>query len=377
MLVNSTPFVDYLYSGDFTRLKLDSEMLNNFNHYVNKEIIGYNLTDINLKNIIFVGRKSDFNLDLDLCYLNNKLDYSKGRCVAKLTIYFEKDLIFNKIKKIEPLLKECFNCVPFTLSFGQVINGFLVTNASNFKIKYDLEIKNYTKTINFVIFSFLFIIAIIFFTFYLNHKFLNIYIYYPLNELFKYVKNNSHIKKSSFVLNEINEIADTIDEFKNISEKNHEINKQIELSRLATQVAHDIKSPLLALNMFFVKVNSQLPEDNRVLVRNAIQRIQDIANSLILKHQEEYLNRNININSQISEPFSVQLLSSLINSLISEKRLQYREYFKIQIEDKLDSNSYGLFSKIQPKKFKIILSNLINNSIESIIDMGIIRGCPT
>ena len=142
-------------------------------------------------------------------------------------------------------------------------------------------------------------------------------------------------------------------------------------------MAHDIKSPLLALNMFFVKVNSQLPEDNRVLVRNAIQRIQDIANSLILKHQEEYLNRNININSQISEPFSVQLLSSLINSLISEKRLQYREYFKIQIEDKLDSNSYGLFSKIQPKKFKIILSNLINNSIESIIDMGIIRGCPT
>jgi signal transduction histidine kinase len=49
---------------------------------------------------------------------------------------------------------------------------------------------------------------------------------------------------------------------------------------LASQVAHDIRSPLAALEMVNEEL-SALPEDLRLLVRNAVGRIKDISNNLL------------------------------------------------------------------------------------------------
>ncbi|KAB8033569.1 sensor histidine kinase [Fluviispira multicolorata] len=366
LLVNSTPFVDYLRSGRETRIDLESEMLNNFSHYIDEEIKGYKIISNNNNDLIFIGKESNFNLLIELCYINDKLNFEMGRCAAKLYIYFDEDEILNKIKKFDPFIEKCFKCNAFEIKNGSIINGLYISKSDNFKIKFNIKnMQNYSKIINFIIISFLVMVLICFLTFYLNHRLLNIYIYIPLTKLFNYVKNDS--EKQSFILSEVNEIADKVEEFKNNAQKNEKIKQQIEFSKLASQVAHDIKSPLVALNIFFAKA-TQLPEDNRILVRNAIQRIQDIANSLIFKHQE-LNNQNKNVIEDI-EPHSVQLLSSLIESLISEKRMQYREYLEIEIEGKFGVNSYGLFSRIQPKEFKRMLSNLINNAVEALNKKG-------
>jgi signal transduction histidine kinase len=123
-----------------------------------------------------------------------------------------------------------------------------------------------------------------------------------------------------------------------------------EQERISKQLAHDIRSPLASLNMVTRDLNS-LPESYRLIIRNSVGRINDIANSLL--HQS---NQN---NSE-----SINLLSAIVDSLISEKRIQYRDKMGVEIE--LDhSSAYGIFVNINPTELSRLLSNLINNSIEA------------
>ncbi|MBI3533898.1 MAG: HAMP domain-containing histidine kinase, partial [Deltaproteobacteria bacterium] len=147
------------------------------------------------------------------------------------------------------------------------------------------------------------------------------------------------------------------------------------LGSLATQVAHDIRSPLAALNVI-EKDLACLPEEVRVILRGSINRIRDIANGLLEKNRELKSNTTAMTGStntlgvSTTEPSTVQLLSSLIDPLITEKRLQFRSRIGIEIDGNLDGSSYGLFANIQATEFKRVLSNLVNNSVEALGDKG-------
>ncbi len=158
---------------------------------------------------------------------------------------------------------------------------------------------------------------------------------------------------------------------------------EIRLGKLAAQLAHDIRSPLAALNVIEPDLQT-LPEDARVLLRSAIGRIRDIANNLLDKDREFHQKANHDSKTTQdaahdptqdpaithAEPLSEHLLSSLIDPLITEKRMQYRSQMEIEIEANIDATSYGLFANIQPTEFKRVLSNLINNSVEALEDVG-------
>jgi len=137
-------------------------------------------------------------------------------------------------------------------------------------------------------------------------------------------------------------------------------------AELSAQVAHDIRSPLTALNVAISSID-KLAEDKRILIRNAIQRINDIANDLLTKGK--MVQDNIPPNSFTSSTFdnelaSTVMLSSLVDMLVSEKRTQYRDQIGIQIGADL-SQSYGLFAKLPANELKRVLSNLVNNSVEA------------
>lgn len=131
---------------------------------------------------------------------------------------------------------------------------------------------------------------------------------------------------------------------------------EAKLGEMARQVAHDIRSPLTALSVCAADLN-EVPEDRRILVRSAVQRIEDIANDLVGRHS--------NMSVAERELISVQLVSSSLDSIISEKRMQYRSRFGINIQSNLDGSSYGIFARMQPNVFKRIVSNLINNAAEA------------
>lgn len=145
-----------------------------------------------------------------------------------------------------------------------------------------------------------------------------------------------------------------------------EIQVDQKISKVASQVAHDIRSPLAALTVVTQEL-SEIPEDKRIMVRSAVQRISDIANDLADRGDQGKSDQTQNVES---DKTSVELLTSIIDSLVSEKRLQYRARLGINIAADLGEPSYGLFAKIQLAQFKRVLSNLVNNAVEAITDVG-------
>jgi signal transduction histidine kinase len=154
--------------------------------------------------------------------------------------------------------------------------------------------------------------------------------------------------------------------------------KQSEFERgrfeMAAQVAHDIRSPLTSL-LSFLHQSHRLDEESRIQVKSAVTRIRDIANNLLIENKPKTISlNNVSPNSaqgtkrrlRSEEPASDQLLSFVIDSIVSEKRLQLNAKQGIQIDANLDF-PYGIFSHLQPIEFGRLLSNIINNAIESII----------
>ena len=133
---------------------------------------------------------------------------------------------------------------------------------------------------------------------------------------------------------------------------------------LARQVSHDIRSPLAALQMIERDV-SELPEERRLLLRNAISRIRDIANQLL---QREAVGVAGGVPSD-----SAHLLSALVEQLVSEKRIQYRSQTGVSIQLEQLVGSYGIFVRVDPSALKRVLSNLIDNSVEALNGEGSVR----
>lgn len=128
---------------------------------------------------------------------------------------------------------------------------------------------------------------------------------------------------------------------------------------LASRVAHDIRSPLAALDVV-EKDLAVLPESKRVLVRGAINRIRDIANTLVAKKQA---------GSAPAEP-SIESLSDLADAILSEKRLQYRKQGGLVLEADFAPGALGLFARVEAGALKRDLSNLITNAVEAVGPSG-------
>jgi len=146
---------------------------------------------------------------------------------------------------------------------------------------------------------------------------------------------------------------------------------QSALVNVASQVSHDIRSPLSALNMV-IATFKDIPEEKRLIIRNAVQRINDIANELLQKSKETSAKQSsvnsplLAINSAAAN-LKVHLLAPLIDDIVSEKRIQYRDKINVEITSDF-SHSYGEFAEINANELKRVLSNLINNSVEAFAD---------
>ena len=141
--------------------------------------------------------------------------------------------------------------------------------------------------------------------------------------------------------------------------RKHEIEK--EFVTIATQVAHDIRSPLAAINIAILDIAS-ISENKRIMIKSACKRINDIANNLLYQSQDNDIRNHI---ASVDHTTSPELIYFILENIVAEKNYEYRgRPFKIILDGYQEASP--CFSSINLTTFKRILSNIINNSVEAL-----------
>ena len=155
-----------------------------------------------------------------------------------------------------------------------------------------------------------------------------------------------------------------------------ELARQSGLNHLAAQVAHDIRSPLAALNVAREDLLS-LPEEVRMLILGAINRIESIAQQLLDKNRSQGFRQETcvmpTVSATVPTPMSARSLQILLSEIIAEKNLQHRGDDQLRIELLGQERVGSFFVKVVPQELMRVLSNLMNNSIEAMNRKGVIQ----
>jgi signal transduction histidine kinase len=134
-----------------------------------------------------------------------------------------------------------------------------------------------------------------------------------------------------------------------VKELNSNLEYKSRLSEMAKKLAHDIRSPLTALNIAARAAESQR-EPARDLMTTAIKRINDISLDLLKTAKAEISGAQ---NSEITD------LHHALSEVVMEKRIQHKNQILFQNEVQ------SLQAFINESDFKCSISNLINNAIEA------------
>jgi two-component sensor histidine kinase len=135
--------------------------------------------------------------------------------------------------------------------------------------------------------------------------------------------------------------------------------QQERFSRIISQAAHDIRSPLAGMLMI-VKSSSTLPLDIRLALKESANSINDIAENL-LQNWRVTKDREIISEDKQAEPL---LVSLLMMQVIASKRFQFQGS-SIKFKLVIDEDSYFGCIQANASRFKRSLSNLINNAVAS------------
>lgn len=148
-----------------------------------------------------------------------------------------------------------------------------------------------------------------------------------------------------------------------------ESEKKSALLDQAARVAHDIRSPIAAMEMSLHMLVKDISSENILIMRMAVQSVRDIANNLLAKYRDNQQEQNSlngyslsNADDQnIARPI---LICSLIEQVISQKRYEWLQN-KCELICTYSPAAKSVWINVAPGEVKRMISNLLNNAIEA------------
>lgn len=217
--------------------------------------------------------------------------------------------------------------------------------------------------------------GLLFFSFWMLRRMVREKVILPIDSLIRSMASGAEVSEEmrtnfSKAPGDVRELFDRFETMSGDLHKYHsrlvEAEREAQYVATASQVAHDIRSPLAAL----VSVNEDLggiSEQKRMVLRSAVDRIQDIANHLLESSRKK---RKAPPGDRSGES---GLLSATVEELISEKRFRLRSHLDVRILSQISNEAFGVFVRMETLKIKRVLSNLLDNAIEAIQGKGSIR----
>lgn len=353
IIANSNIFLDYLRSGTLTRKALLPDFLSELLPLNQGFIKGMTIYDHKGHPLFTQGDQTENNITLSLCYLNNQLNTLYGTCDYSWKLYLQKKEYAAAITNINTAIKSCDtqNCHGYSPAKNKLFGSFPVLAYEGLTLSLTIG-----KTENKIIYLFSFILLITILLLYslsVKLRFRKIITKKLIEPIQKITDSlhltgskpyHTHVAELDLLINKLNLWRDSFN-------KEKENEQQIKLGKLASQVAHDIRSPVTALNVC-LKHLLQVPDTQRVLMQNATDRINYIANNLLAQYH---------MTDKNTDYF---LMAPLLESIISEKRLQFEDS-NTNLELSIAPSGLTAFAKFDPDEFKRVLSNLINNAFEA------------
>jgi signal transduction histidine kinase len=139
------------------------------------------------------------------------------------------------------------------------------------------------------------------------------------------------------------------------------VQEQEKFKKVIDQATHDIRSPLASMTMI-VGGCKTMQEKERLALRSAANKINDIANNLLNFYEKEKVDQD-----QASKPEQreVTLLSPFILQILSEKRFQFKRS-SIRFDHHFTQTGGFCWINVKTMAFQRMLSNLINNAVDAI-----------
>ncbi|WP_440993534.1 sensor histidine kinase [Cysteiniphilum litorale] len=356
IIISNQEFIDYIRSGDLSR-EMDYYKIAKLFLSMEPELI-HSLNVIKNNNVIFSygkKQKTDQYIQLNLCYLDDSLNFKLGQCKYKLDLYINREKYINRLSKINPNIEECYStkCIEYNIFNPHKFGSFPVVDSSFGIIK--LQYKQPKWYLMYVLmFCILVVVASVFIgaIFVIRHLVQN-YLQHPLDLLKKSMRENSMSNAKNLKLIEFVQLSELIRE-------NKEKQLQIQIGKVGVQLAHDVKSPLNAIDVLLNKKDINLDFDEKGVLSNAIKRINNISDGLL----KEYKNSiSDTINTSVEN--TIFSLSSSIREILSEKIAEYKlshiDFNLLELQENKSADVLG-----DSTEFKRVLSNLLNNSVKAL-----------
>jgi signal transduction histidine kinase len=159
----------------------------------------------------------------------------------------------------------------------------------------------------------------------------------------------------SFLTNEFDRLLDKLDESKEKLIEAEKIQTKVDIARV---VAHNIRSPIIAIEMMLPSL-STMPERVRKVLTNSVSEIKELSNKL--KAQADSASSLQKVSVDNSMVFLPTLLQDLVQQKELESLLKLKATLKLQLPEKTDD----AFARVPGCDLRGVLSNIINNAFES------------
>lgn len=160
----------------------------------------------------------------------------------------------------------------------------------------------------------------------------------------------------AFLTSEFDNLLDSLEASQKRLVEAEKAESKVQLARI---VAHNIRSPIIAIEMMIPQM-VMVPEKTLRILSNSVKEIRLLAEKLLSKPETVVIE-----SSALGQMDDLVFLPILLEDIVGQKQIEYSKAKGIQFTLKSDPRVTDAFVKVNSAELRSILSNLINNAVES------------
>lgn len=159
----------------------------------------------------------------------------------------------------------------------------------------------------------------------------------------------------SYLTTEFDRLLDSLQESQAKLIEAEKVQSKVELAKV---VAHNIKSPVLAIEMMLPGLVT-VPERMRRVLKNSVKEIKELSEKLKTQSDSMIVDNHNELDTDLV------FLPIFLDDLIRQKQLEYSEVVQARFELIMPSKESCAYVRVSSLDLKSVLSNLMNNAVES------------